>query len=275
MGTVKTAIGGVIVASFVLTSCISTSGEGRNGGASVQDQHTIIDTAGKTIVARFDPPSGFSRTVIDSSSFGYYLRHLKLKPFGTKVKYYNGQPKNKSNVYISVIDMDIGNRDLQQCADAVMRLRSEYLYARKRYQDIHFNFVSDGLPRYYEEYIEGDHSYEKFRKYMDYIFNSANTRSLSQELISRENLEEMQIGDVLIKTGNPYGHAVIVVDMAVNTDSGEKVYMLAQSYMPAQDIQVLINRENRAISPWYLLGLDPIETPEWTFRQGDLKRFSD
>jgi hypothetical protein len=275
MGTVKTVIGMVIVALFVLTSCISTAGEGRKGGESVQDQHTIIDTAGKTISKRFDPPPGFSRTVIDTSSFGFYLRNLKLKPFGTRVKYFNGQPKNKSNVYLSVIDMDIGNRDLQQCADAVMRLRSEYLYAMKRYQDIHFNSVSDGQPRYYEEYTEGDRSYEKFRKYMDYIFNTANTSSLNQELISRENVEEMQIGDVLIQIGNPYGHAVIVVDMAVNADSDEKVYILAQSYMPAQDIQVLINRENPEISPWYLLSGGPIETPEWTFDPDNLKRFGD
>ncbi len=175
----------------------------------------------------------------------------------------------------SVIDMDIGNRDLQQCADAVMRLRSEYLYARKRYQDIHFNFVSDGLPRYYEEYNEGDHSYGKFRKYLDYIFSYANTRSLSQELISLEDIEEMQIGDVFIQTGNPYGHAVIVIDMAKNQATGEKVYILAQSYMPAQDIQVLINRENPGISPWYKLDETTIVTPEWTFDPGDLKRFGD
>ena len=275
MGTVKTVIGIVIVTFCVLASCISTAGEGHKGGVSVQDQHTIIDTSGRTIFKRFDPPPGFSRTVIDTSSFGYYLMHLKLKPFGTKVKYYNGEPKNKSNVYISVIDMDIGNRDLQQCADAVMRLRSEYLYARKRYQDIHFNFVSDGLPRYYEEYNEGDHSYGKFRKYLDYVFSYANTRSLSQELISLEDIEEMQIGDVFIKTGNPYGHAVIVIDMAKNPATGEKVYMLAQSYMPAQDIQVLVNRNNSKISPWYLLGEGPIETPEWTFDPEDLKRFED
>ena len=275
MGTVKTVIGIVIVTFFVLTSCISTAGEGSKGRVSVQSQHTIIDTAGRTIFKRFDPPPGFSRTVIDTSSFGFYLRHLKLKPFGTRVKYYNGEPKNKSNVYISVIDMDIGNRDLQQCADAVMRLRSEYLYARKRYQDIHFNFVSDGLPRYYEEYNEGDHSYGKFRKYLDYVFSYANTRSLSQELISLEDIEEMQIGDVFIKTGNPYGHAVIVIDMAKNPATCEKVYMLAQSYMPAQDIQVLINRENPGISPWYKLDETTIVTPEWTFDPGDLKRFGD
>ena len=275
MGAFKPIIGIFIVALFVLIYCISTAGEGHKGGVSVQDQQTIIDTAGRTIFKRFDPPPGFSRTVIDTSSFGFYLRHLKLKPFGTKVKYYNGQPKNKSNVYISVIDMDIGNKDLQQCADAVMRLRSEYLYARKRYQDIHFNFVSDGQPRYYEEYNEGDHSYGKFRKYLDYVFSYANTWSLSHELIKLEDIKEMQIGDVFIKTGNPYGHAVIVIDMAKNPATGEKVYMLAQSYMPAQDIQVLVNRNNSKISPWYLLGEGLIETPEWTFDPEDLKRFED
>jgi hypothetical protein len=275
MGTVKAVIGIFIIALFVLISCISKAGEGPKSVTPVPDQYTIIDSAAKTIFKRFDPPPGFTRAVIDTSSFGFYLRHLKLKTFGTRVRYYNGQPKNKRNVYISVIDMDIGNRDLQQCADAIMRLRSEFLYARQRYRDIHFNFVSDGQPRYYEEFNEGDHSYGKFRKYLDYVFSYANTSSLSQELISLDSIVEMQIGDVFIQTGKPYGHAVIVVDMAENPDSNEKVYMLAQSYMPAQDIQILVNRENSKISPWYILDKDPIETPEWTFNPSDLKRFVD
>ena len=83
----------------------------------------------------------------------------------------------------------------------------------------------------------------------------------------------MQIGDVFIRAGSPYGHAVIVVDMAENDTTGEKVYMLAQSYMPAQDIQILVNREEREISPWYRLGEGPVETPEWTFSPADLRRF--
>jgi hypothetical protein len=213
--------------------------------------------------------------VVEASSFAYYLRHLSLKPFGAEVKYYDGRTKNKRNVYISVVNMDIGNRDLQQCADAVMRLRSEYLYAKGRYRDIHFNFVSDGQPRYYEEFIDGDHSYEKFRDYLDFVFSYANTSSLIDELISLDSIGEMQIGDVLIQKGNPYGHAVIVIDMAENPETVEKVYMLAQSYMPAQDIQVLVNRHNLNISPWYLLGEDLIETPEWTFHPEDLKRFGE
>jgi hypothetical protein len=281
MGTFKAIIGIFFVAMFVLTSCTTTAGdrhqagERPQGGVAEQDPQTIIDTTGKTIFTRFSPPPGFTRTVLDTSSFGFYLRHLTLKPFGTRVKYYDGQTKNKHNVYISVIDMDIGNRDLQQCADAVMRLRSEYLYARQRYLDIHFNFVSDGQPRYYEEFNEGDHSYGKFRKYLDFVFSYANTSSLSQELISLDSIGKMQIGDVLIQKGNPYGHAVIVIDMAENPGTREKVYMLAQSYMPAQDIQVLVNRNNFKISPWYILSEDHIETPEWNFRPENLKRFGD
>ncbi len=275
MGSLKAAIGVIIIALLVLISCISKAGEETMGSTQMKDPFTKIDTAGYTIFNRFAPPPGYIRTVIDTASFGFYLRHLKLKTFGTRVRYYNGQPKNKKNVYISVIDMEIGNRDLQQCADAIMRLRSEFLYARHQYEDIHFNFVSDGQARYYEEFIDGDHSYGKFRKYLDFVFSYANTSSLNQELIGMDSMEDMKIGNVFIQTGNPYGHAVIVVDMAENPYSGEKVYMLAQSYMPAQDIQILVNRKNSLYSPWYLLDENPIETPEWRFNTNDLKRFSD
>jgi hypothetical protein len=226
-----------------------------------------------TVCQRFLPPPGFARSVMDSASFGFYLRHLPLKTFGTPVRYFDGRTKSKGNVYISVVDMDIGNRDLQQCADAIMRLRAEFLYAQRRYRDIHFNFVADGQPRYYEEYTEGDHDYHKFRAFLDHVFASANTRSLHHELIPVSNLADMCIGDVFIQIGNPYGHAIIVVDMAENNITGEKVYLLAQSYMPAQDVQILVNRENANISPWYRLGEGPVETPEWTFGPGDLKRF--
>ncbi len=165
MGTLKQVIGIIVVTLFVFPSCTMTSGEERKGVAGAQDQHAIMDTSGRTICTRFNPPPGFTRTFIDSSTFGFYLRHLELKSFGTRVRYFNGQPKNKSNVYLAVVDMEIGDRNLQQCADAIMRLRAEYLYARQRYQDIHFNFISDGKPRFYKDYIEGDHSYKKFREY--------------------------------------------------------------------------------------------------------------
>jgi len=83
----------------------------------------------------------------------------------------------------------------------------------------------------------------------------------------------MQIGDVFIQGGSP-GHCAIVVDMAENTTTGERLFMLAQSYMPAQEIHILKNLENHEISPWYPLDFSGVlATPEWTFQADDLKRF--
>lgn len=217
-------------------------------------------------------PEGYQRIEVEDNSFGFYLRNLSLKEDNT-VYYYNGEPKHTQSIHYAVIDIDVGNRDLQQCADAVMRLRAEYLYSQKRYTEIHFNFLNDGKPRYYTDYCGADRGYNSFRRYMDYIFNYANSASLNKELKSID-MSEMQIGDVLLRMGNIYGHAIIVVDMAENTQTGEKIFMIAQSYMPAQNIHILKNLNNKKLSPWYSLNFEGyLQTPEWTFTSDDLKRF--
>ncbi|MDQ1353594.1 MAG: hypothetical protein QG657_3900, partial [Acidobacteriota bacterium] len=116
-------------------------------------------------------------------------------------------------------------------------------------------------------------SYKDFRQYMKLIFLYAGTLSLAKE-ITAVNYNDLKIGDIFIKGGSP-GHAIIVVDLATNNNSGEKIYLLAQSYMPAQEIQVLKNPRNHDLSPWYVLDEkdEIIVTPEWTFKNTDLKRF--
>jgi hypothetical protein len=97
--------------------------------------------------------------------------------------------------------------------------------------------------------------------------------SLSKELQSVDDLQSVEAGDVFIIGGSP-GHAVTVMDIAVNK-SGEKVFMLSQSYMPAQDIHVLKNLNNLNISPWYKVKdiKDVLDTPEYTFEPNNLMRF--
>lgn len=231
--------------------------------------------AQNTIAERFVPPSGFERVKEEPTSFANYLRHLPLQPKGALVNYYDGRQKPNRNVYAAVVNMDIGKKDLQQCADAVMRLRGEYLYGQKKYEKIHFELVSTLKPSYYKNYAKGDYSYPTFRKYMEHIFMSANTASLLHELVKVPSFVQMKIGDVLVQKRIPYGHAVIVVDMAVNPKTGQKVYLLAQSYMPAQETQILQNPNNEDLSPWYELMDETISTPEWTFQPVDLKRFKD
>ena len=52
--------------------------------------------------------------------------------------------------------------------------------------------------------------------------------------------------------------------------------MLAECYMPAQDIQVLENPKEPDKSPWYTLkGEGSILTPEWGFTSANLKRFKE
>jgi hypothetical protein len=234
---------------------------------TIEKKHLI--TNGSTISTRFIAGKDFLRNTYASSSFEFYIQNLKLKPDGSMVKYFNGKIKDKKNVYCAVIDMPISNKDLQQCADAVMRLRGEYLYAQKKYDDIAFRFLSDNKLHAYKDYVKGDFSYAKFLKYMDYVFTYANTASLKKQL-KQKAIENIAIGDVFIQSGNPYGHAVIVVDLCKNSDGNVKV-MLAQSYMPAQEIQILINPKDN--SCWYLINSKEtsIETPEWTFNKTDLR----
>lgn len=229
-------------------------------------------------------PQGFSRKVIDSSSYGFFLRNFPLKKDKT-IHLFDGSLKYRQDVQVAVLDIDVGKRDLQQCADAVMRLRAEYLWKQGKKDKIAFHFVNGQLCEY-SKYAQGyrgvyqrsgiikwelkakpDTSYKTFRKYMDLVFSYAGTASLIKELKTTK-IEKIQIGDVLIMSGKPYGHAITVMDICEK--NGEKMFLLAQSYMPAQDIHVLKNPDGGA---WYPAKEGEIYTPEWDFHSSDLHRF--
>jgi len=95
---------------------------------------------------------------------------------------------------------------------------------------------------------------------------------LAKELKPVSNSNDIQPGDVFIKPGFP-GHAMMVADVAINRE-GEKIFMLVQGYMPAQDIHIVKNLENEEISPWYKIPASgPLVTPEWIFDVRQLKRW--
>ena len=252
--------------------------------------NSLINKEGLTIKDRYLPVEGYIRVEYSEGSFAEFLRNQKLKPYGKKVLYYDGREKSPYGIYDSAFDVYIGNRDLHQCADAIMLLRAEYLYSQGLYDEISFNFVS-GFKAEYDMWMKGyridvqgnnaeyylvaepSNTYEDFRKYMDMVFAYSGTLSLENELIS-VSIDNMNIGDVFIVGGSP-GHAVIVVDMTVNS-SGEKTFLLAQSYMPAQQTQLLINPMDDDISPWYSLnGKEKLITPQWTFELDTLKSWNE
>jgi hypothetical protein len=250
-----------------------------------------INPTGNTIGSRFNPPAGYTRVPVAAGSYGAYLRTLPLKPHGSPVLYFDGRIKPNPGIYTGVLRMDVGNEDLQQCADAIMRMRAEYLYGAGKGRAISFRLTNGFAVDYahwqqgYRVSISGNktawvkagppsNDYASFRAYLRLVFSYAGTKSLAKEL-NPVPFREMQPGDVLIVGGSP-GHAVTVMDMAQHP-SGRKVYLLSQSYMPAQDIQILCNPASPDGSPWYELppGSGIIRTPQWDFTTNDLKRFSD
>ncbi len=254
-------------------------------------QSAFINAKGNVIGERINCPKGFNRVPEKEGTFANFLRKLKVKPDGSPVRYYDGTTKFNNNLYAAVIDINIGNKNLQQCADVIMHVRAEYLYTTHQENKIHFNFTN-GFRAEYSKWKEGyrisitgnktkwvktaqpDNSYKTFLDFMDVVYNYGGTLSLSKELV-KVKYNDMQPGDILIKGGSP-GHAELIVDMAEN-NAGKKIFLLTQSYMPAQEMQLLTNRNNRDISPWYELNAaNPnIITPEWDFTTSQLMRFAD
>ena len=199
------------------------------------------------IIGEIPVPSGYKRTEVKKGSFGEFLRNLNLKKENSIVYLYNGQPKANQEAQYAVLNLDVGNRDLQQCADAIMRLRGEYLYSLEEYDKIIFHFT-DGRKIRYRDYAEGyrtrkkgeklewgkfakkDYSYVNFRRYMDLVFTYSGTSSLKRyDSIPVNPQEEIEIGYFLVQEKSPYGHAVIIVDKAVNKE-GKSILTCSKFY---------------------------------------------
>lgn len=210
------------------------------------------------VVTRFKIPAGYRQSPVIPGSFGAWLQALPLKPYGSQCLTYQGKIARTDAYTAGILDISVGKTDLQQCADAVMRLRGEYLYSQKKYQDIAFNFTS-GFRCDFVHYADGyrynndrwvlkakkDYGYDNFLRYMTLVFSYAGTLSLQKELKTVINPAALKTGDVFIKGGSP-GHCFIVMNVVENA-AHHKKFLLAQSYMPAQSIQLLQYQQD----PWF------------------------
>ena len=102
----------------------------------------------------------------------------------------------------------------------------------------------------------------------------SNTESIDKYDSFSVDIKDIRPGDFFIKSNQgSYGHAINVVDVVVNKTNNNKMFMLSQSYMPAQETHILINPETGGV--WYALDeFKDIVTPEWSFTVTQLKRFN-
>ncbi len=229
-----------------------------------------------------------------SDDYSQWLLNLELFPEGHDVRYYNGMLKsNASRINVGVLKMDLVgtfnsngkevSADLQQCADACMRLWAEYLWEKKQYSKIHFK-GGNGFVYEYAKWAEGyrvhfdkswhaswrkdaqpDYGYNCFRKYLSLVFMYCGTLTLAHEL-KKIAATDVRPGDILIYGGSP-GHALTVMDVLRNKKTGQLRVMFSQSYMPAQEIEILTSPDDD-YAPWFTIDIEHkpwVNSPQWYF----------
>ena len=242
-----------------------------------------------TIRNRFVPPKGFAWQTENAGTFADFLIHQTLLPEGFPVRNFKNEPTPYQMFHAAILDIDVGDRDLQQCADAWIRLYAEFLWKQKHFDEITFQFTS-GQSLSWNDFKKGirtleegervrfvskakfDDSYTNFRKYLDLVFQYAGTISLDRESVLVKNNRDIQVGDMIITPGSP-GHCVIIVGIAKDKN-GKKLYLLAERFLPAQDIHIIKNPKSR-LSPWYELDVNaPVTvTAKYHFKPTTIKRF--
>ncbi|WP_283636046.1 DUF4846 domain-containing protein [Aquaticitalea lipolytica] len=242
-----------------------------------------------TIKSRVNIPEGYKRVDYPKGSFEEYLRNYKLKAYGSKIINYDNTDYFWQGGHIGILEIPVPSNGLQQCADALIRIRSEYLWDNNRKDEIGFNFTSgdycswDKYAEGYRPIINGNkvtfsksasknESKANFYNYLNLIYMYAGTLSLYNELPKINDAKKLKLGDMLIKGGSP-GHIVMICDEVIN-DKGEKLFLLFQGNTPAQNVHLVKNLENTTISPWYKLEKDVvIPVSNYTFYDSKFVRF--
>lgn len=258
--------------------------------ADDEPDFSFVSPDGATLEERILTPQGFVRTDMEEDGFGRFVRDFPMEPDGSPILLYDGQLKSRQEVGIATFSLPvISSADLQQCADSVMRMYAEYFWHSGQFDKIRFHFVN-GFLFDYPTYRDGkrvrfdgdtanwhnlaafDDSYEAFEDYLYFTFAYSSTLSMEGESVPAF-LSDVRIGDIFLKSGSP-GHVVMVADVCEDKD-GRKAFLLAQSYMPAQQFYVLDNPANEN-DPWYYVDeiTYPLSTPEYTFQEGSFRRLT-
>ena len=178
---------------FTISSCTDTK---NNIERSQTEKITGINIEN---IRRISLPQGFTYVEDGDSAYSNWLLDLELKK--SKIVYlYNRKLKSNQDVQFGVLNIDIGKKDLIQCADAAMKLRADHLFEKHLYDQIKFISTS-GNELSFENWLKGmrwkvqgaklvsynTHNEEpniqqEYNSFMDFVFTYCGTYSLSKQL---------------------------------------------------------------------------------------------
>ena len=243
-----------------------------------------------TLEHAFRPPKGFTRVESTAGSFASWLRGLPIRLDRQHVLSHAGSRLTSPSA--AIVAIDVGKRNLQQCADTAIRLHAEYLWANGRSAELAYHFTSGDEVKF-SDWVKGERivvdgakvarkrgepraaNHASMRRWLDLVFMYAGTRSLHRDSVTISP-RDAQPGDFFVAPGSP-GHAVVILDIVTSPD-GRRAALLGQGFMPAQDLHVLrANKPHTVDGAWFILPDEPddqLHTPSWKpFRGSDLRRF--
>ncbi|MEJ2544528.1 MAG: DUF4846 domain-containing protein [Calditrichaceae bacterium] len=217
-----------------------------------------------TILERFSPPDGYQRIPADSNRFAFWLRQMPLLPKHSPVKDFKNKifKKSDDSTVTAVVAYDIKGRNLDQCMDILLRLRTKYLIENQRQNEIQFP-LPDGLmlswaewkmgvrPKFkgahffLEKIADPDSSGRNFRRYLNTIFEYSSTQAF-YHYYKDINPDSLHVGDFIVKKGSK-GHAVMILDLA-SDEEGNLLALIGQGDTPACQFY-LLNYKND--NPWF------------------------
>jgi hypothetical protein len=243
--------------------------------------------ASTAVTTRHPVPAGYARVEVDEHSFAAWLRGLPVRIDRRAVLTHRGRRTGGDSA--GVIALDVGEKDLQQCADTLLRLHGEWLWSQGRSDEIGYHFTSGDLSRF-EDWVAGRkwkidgakvvqvavdpvaRDRAALRAWFEQLFMYAGTRSLVLDTDAIALDQPIAVGDMLLHPGSP-GHVVIVLDVAEGR-GGEQIAVIGQGSMPAQELHVI---PGPVAGAWFRFpaGEDvSVDVPGWgALSRSSLRRF--
>jgi len=165
------------------------------------------------IIGEIPVPAGYTRVAEERKSFGDWLRtiHLKKDP---RIYLFNGRLRDDQSTHFAVLDIPVGDKDLQQCADKIMRLRAEYFFNQDNIDSICFT-ATDGTRLSFARWMKGDRyrltgarlavynsgiiggdKRQQLEEYLEVVFSYCGTISLNKETRAVNDLNNLKTGDI-------------------------------------------------------------------------------
>ena len=237
-------------------------------------------------------PTGYQRIELNQDIVNLeFAKWLRTVPVLSRNEVYSYKGKILHRRADGIIPLSVGNRDVQQCADSILRIYSEFLWYTEQSSKWGIHFTSGDLSTW-KNWSEGerfrigkkverymtdtkDDSYEQYQKWLKHSFLYAGTLSLHKDAIKVPLEDNIQPGDFFLTGGSP-GHVVMILDIA-QREGSPPIGIVAQGFMPAQEFHIIRGSGKHVVDNWFALPTtekQALTIPNWKpFRRKDLYRF--